>query len=1019
MIISALSIKRPVLAIVINLLIIILGVYGYINLPVREYPDVETPVVSVTTTYVGASAETIESSITEPLEQAINGIVGIRSVRSISSYGVSTINVEFQTSRELDDAANDVNNAIQATLGKIPQSADKPVVSKSTANSQALMWITLQGNKNKYSPEELTDIADRVVKTPLQILPGVGSVIIGGQRKYAMRIWLDPKKMVAHNIDAKDVRDTIINNNLQLPSGQIKGETRQFNVLANGQIDNPKIYEELIIKNNNGIPVRIRDIGSVELGAVNYDTIVRYNGKQVVGVGIIKQSKANELKVAEEIKKTLPKIKLVLPKDISLKISVDNSRFIKASLTEIKISLIIAFILVVIVTMFFLKSLLATLIVSVSIPISIVGTFFAMQMFGYSINVLTLLGLVLAIGLVIDDAIIVIENIYRKQEEGENKLQSAVSGSNEISFAVIATTISLISVFVPLSLLSGAIGRQFKEFAITVAISLAISGFVALTLIPTLCSKYLTISKKLLGSQIEDLIINLKQIYDKTLTWSINNQKIVLVFLVINIVFSIGFLKFMPRTSVPTEDRGLIVTFIKAPQGSTSAYTNHTQLKVEKEFSMIKEVDGYFSAIGLSVGGPANPSNGLVFCRLKPWSERNIKQQDIVRKLFPKFSQIPGALIFPTNPPSLGLGALSKDIELVIKSSSNLVEINRVSEVLLSKIKNIPGVVNVDSDLLINTPQLNILFDRERISDLGLSVVDISKSLQLLLSDGKINDFILRNKQYDVIASLYPKYKSTLDNLKGIYVKGKNGSIPLDTLVKITPTTAPAQINHYDLERSVTISANLISGYPLGNILEEINKITKSELPEGFSSTYSGISREYSESSSYLYFIFMLALIFVYLVLAGLFESFVYPLVILLSVPLALLGALITLFIFKQTLNLYTAIGIILLIGLVTKNAILIVEFANQLRAKGKDLVDAVFEAALVRFRPIIMTSIAMIFGNIPLVLAHGAGSESRQAMGYAIVGGLIFSSVFTLIVIPIVYIAIVKFIDKWRNVTT
>ncbi len=1017
MIISDTSIKRPVLAIVLNFLIVVLGISALSKLPVREYPDVETPVVSVTTNYLGASPETIESTITEPLEQAINGITGIRSIRSISSNGASTINVEFYTYRDIDTAANDVNNAIQSALGKIPVTAEKPVISKSTANSQALMWIVLLDKKKRYSPEYLSDIADRQVKTPLQILPGVGSILIGGQRKYAMRVWLDQKKMIAKKVTAQDIRDTIVNNNLQLPAGQIKGETRQFNVLADAQISDPKVFENLIIKEENGSPVKIRDVGGVELGSSNYDTIVRFNGQTVVGVGVVKQSKANELQVAEEVKKNLPAIKSSIPKDISLEIAVDNSRFVKASLKEVLSSLLIAFILVVFVTLIFLKSKTATIIASLSIPVSIIGTFACMNLFNYSINVLTLLGLVLAIGLVVDDAIVVLENIFRKQELGENKLDSAFSGSREISFPVIATTVSLIAVFIPLSVLTGAVGRQFKEFAITVAGSVAISGVVSLTLIPALCSIYLqSQSDSHKTSLIDRFIDSLNHGYEKTLKWSVKNNGLIVIFIVLNII-SCGLLIYIfPKTSTPIEDRGIIVTIVKAPQGSTTAYTKRTQLLVEKEISMIKEVSVYFSAIGLSVGGPANPANGIVFSRLVDWSQRHIKQQDLVASLFPKFMKLSGAFVFPINPPSLGASSLSKDVEVVIKSSADIKEIAKTTRSIIDKMKQIPGLVNVDSDLLISNPQLNIRLNREKAADVGISISDISMSLQILLSEGKTNDFILRNKQYDVITSLYPKYKSLPDNIKEIYLKTKNGTLlSLDNFVEISPEIAPSQVNHYDLQRSVTITGSLLPGFALGTILSKVQDVINSEIPKGFSFTFSGVSREFMESSTSLYLTFILAIIFIYLILSGLFESFIHPLTILLSVPLALLGSLIALLVTNQTLNLYSAIGIILLVGLVTKNAILIVEMSNQNRTKNIELKEAVLSACKIRFRPIIMTSLAMILGSLPLALAHGAGAESRVSMGIAIVGGLLFSTFFTLYVVPVVYILVVTLAEKMK----
>ncbi len=1007
--ISDISIKRPVLALVLNILILIAGIVAYRALPIREYPDVETPIVSITTNYTGASSETIESTVTQPLEEVLNGIDGIKSISSISSTGISTINIEFVPSRDIDLAATDVNNVVQSALGKIPQSADKPIIAKTPANSQALMWIVLQGDT--YKPEKLSDIADRIVKTPLQVLPGVGSVIIGGQRKYAMRIWLDPEKMAAHGVDASDVRNTVLMSNLLLPAGKIEGETRKFNIYANAQIADPNVFSNLVIRNQNGTLIRIKDIGGVELGSANYDTIIRYRGKPAVGVGVIKQSKANELKVADEVREMLPKIREALPKDISFQVAVDNSKFVKESLKEVTNTMLIAVLLVIMVTFIFLRAISPTIIIALAIPPSIIGHFAGLQILGYSINVLTLLALVLAIGLVVDDAIVVLENIFRHQEHGENKLDAALIGSREIVFPVVATTISLIAIFIPLSLFVGYTGRLFKEFAVSIAISVAISGFVALTLTPVLCSKYLQYTSKhgVIYSSLETFFSMLNNAYEKSLKWVLSHSSVIVSFLFVVLIGIVGLFIIIPKTSIPVEDRGLFVTIIKSPQGSTLAYTNHTQQKVEKEISKIPEVEGYFSAIGLAVGGPPNTSNGLVFSRLKHWYERKVKQQSIVQKLFPKLIGLPGSLVFVLNPPSLGQSAISKDVQFIIKGSSNdLEELAKISNSILEKVRQIPGLINVDSDLLISTPQIDIVFDRDRASDLGVPISDILNSLQTLFSEGRVNDFVLHNKQYDVITALLPKYRSIPEQISHIYIHGRNGSmIPLSSFIKVVTKTAPAQVNHYNLQRSVTISASLAPHFPLGKALDEINKIAKEELLPGYTTALAGASREFSETSTEIYFTFAIAILFIYFVLAALFESFIYPLTILISVPLAVFGSLATLLISGNTLNLYSAIGIILLVGLVTKNAILIVEYTNQAKAKGLTLLDAVTDACKTRFRPILMTSTTMILGALPLVFASGAGAESRHPMGLAIVGGLVFSTIFTLVVIPVVYVLI------------
>ncbi|MBI3591130.1 MAG: efflux RND transporter permease subunit [Candidatus Melainabacteria bacterium] len=1020
MMISELSIKRPVLALVLNVLIMITGFVAYRALPVREYPDVETPVVSITTAYTGASSETIESSVTQPLEEVLNGIDGIKSISSVSSTGFSTINIEFVPSRDIDLAATDVNNVVQSALGKIPQSADKPIISKTQANSQALMWISVQGDK--YTPEELSDLADRVVKTPLQVLPGVGSIIIGGQRKYAMRVWLDPEKMVAHSVDASDIRNTILMSNLLLPAGKIEGETRKFNIYANAQIADPEIFSNLVIQNRNGILTRVKDVGGVELGSANYDTIVKYNGKPVIGIGIVKQSKANELKVAEEVKERLPRIRESLPRDVTLGIAVDNSRFVKESLKEVTKTIFIAVALVVLITFVFLRAFSPTFIIAMAIPPSIVGHFAGLRILGYSINVITLLALVLAVGLVVDDAIVVLENIFRHQEHGENKLDAAVKGSREIGFPVIATTISLIAIFIPLALFTGYTGRLFKEFAVSIALSVAISGFVALTLTPMMCSKYLnhTSGHGAVYYLLERFFAALNLRYEKALQWTLSHTRVILAFIFVVMIGIVVLFNTIPKTSIPVEDRGVFLTVIKSPEGSTLAYTNNTLFKVEKEVAKTPEVEGYFSAIGLAIGGPPNTSNGFVFSRLKHWHERTVKQQTIVQNLFSKLVGLPGSLVFVLNPPSLGQSSISKDVQFVIKGSKNNIdELAKVTSSILEKVRQMPGLINVDSDLLISTPQIDIVFDRDRAADLGVPVSEILNSFQTLFSESRINDFTFRNKQYDVIASLLPKYRSIPEQISSIYVHGRDNSmLPLSSFIKVIPKIAPAQINHYNLQRSITITASLAPGFPLGQALSDINKIAKEKLPPGYTTGLAGASREFAETSSEIYFTFAIAIIFIYFVLAALFESLIHPLTILFSVPLAVFGALFTLLITGDTLNLYSAIGIILLVGLVTKNAILIVEYTNQSRTNGLELFEAVVKGCKTRFRPILMTSSTMVLGALPLVFASGAGAESRHPMGLAIIGGLVFSTFFTLFVIPVVYIIFVKIAENF-NIST
>ena len=1012
---SELCIQRPVLATVMSLLIVLVGLAFFLALPVREYPDVDNPVVSIRTNYIGASPETVESSVTEPLEQSLNGIDGIRNITSISSFGQSSINVELLPHRSIDEAVTDVSNAVQRGLRNIPEEAERPIIRKSGANTFPIMWIALEGDN--YSAVDLTDMQDRIVKPPLQILPGVAEIIIGGQRKYAMRIWLDPQKMAERRVDPSDVRRTIIESNLQLPAGEIEASTRKFTVLADAQIDDPSIYENLIIREEGETRVRIKDIGWVELGAEDYNTMTRFNGKPIVGAGVVRQSRSNELAVSAAVREALPTIQDALPEGTQLQIATDRTIFVRASLEEVQFTLGIVFVLVVFVNLVFLRSVTTTVIPSIAIPVSLIGTFTIMQAFGFSVNVLTLLALVLAIGLLVDDSIVVMENVYRRQELGESRLLSARRGAKEVGFPVFATTISLVAVLIPLSMLTGSVGRLFREFAITMASSVLISTFVALSLVPMLCAQFLTVKRKhgRVYNAIEWIFDKMSTGYARVLTWSLRHRFTIVLFLLLNVIIGGGLLAAIPSTLVPIEDRGEFLTIIRAPQGSTASYTFHTLEQIENRIKQIPQVQGFFAAVGLAIGGPPNTSNGVVFTRLAPWSDRTVKQQEIVGQLFPEFFALPGAFAFPINLPSLGQRSVN-DLEFVIKSAAaDLDEFAQITETMVTNVRQVPDLVNVDTDLRLDNPQLNIVFDRERASDLGVPIRSIAQSLQVLLAQTETNEFILRSKQYDVVTAVASRYRSIPEQISEIHVRSRNGSmIPLSNLVRVVQTVAPARLNHYDLQRSATITASLAPGAALGPALAQVQDIASQELPAGFSTALGGGARDFVESSTEMYVTFGLALGFIYLVLCAQFESFFHPLTIILSVPLALSGALLTLWMTGHTINLYSQIGMILLVGLVTKNSILLVDYANQARARGVELIAAVLEAGKSRFRPILMTSMTSILGAVPLAIATGAGAESRQPIGMAVAGGLTFSTAFTLLIIPVMYLLVVGVAERF-----
>ena len=692
MLLSDVSIRRPVFATVMNILVVVAGVVAYIALPVREFPDIDYPVVSISTIYFGASPETIEATIVEPIEQVLNGIEGVRTITSTSAFSIGSINVEFKAGRDIDLAATDVSNAVQQALGELPPEAEKPIVTKAGSETQPIMWFSLTGEK--YSDVDLTDAGDRIVKPALQLLPGVARVRIGG-RRFAMRVWLDPAKMAARGVTAGDVRQAILQNNLQVPAGALEAESRRFVINLDAQIDDPREYERIVVRRDGDRVVRISDVGWVELGAEDYQTLVRaMGGKRNVGIGIVRQSRSNELEVSNAVHARMPEIERSLPEGMEIELSTDNTIFVRATLEEVWKTLAITFALVVLVNLFFLRSKATTIITSISIPISLIGTFAVMQVMGFSINVLSLLALVLVIGMVVDDSIVVLENVYRRQELGEPPMLAAWNGAKEVGFPVIATTLSVVAVLVPLSLMTGNTGRLFREFAITMAAAMLISMFVSLTVVPMACSRFLEVKHKhgVLWRAIEAVISGTQHAYDRLLGWFLRQRVVVAVFFALSLAGTAFLITRLPRTLVPVEDRGSFMTIIRAPQGSTTAYTERAMRKIEDMVQQIPEVESYFAAVSFGFGGPGDSSQGIVFTRLKHWSERKVKQQEIVQKLFPQFMAIPEALVFPVNPPSLGQGFRSADVQIAIKSSTaDLDEFNDLGRRVVGRLHPDPG----------------------------------------------------------------------------------------------------------------------------------------------------------------------------------------------------------------------------------------------------------------------------------------------------------------------------------------
>jgi multidrug efflux pump len=1011
---SSMSIRRPVFASVMSFTILLFGIIAFTRLPVREYPDIDPPIISVTTFYRGASPAVVETEITNVLEEQFATLEGVKSLKSSSREQGSVITIEFELNRNVDEAANDVRDRVSRVRSALPREIDDPVISKVDANAQAIVWLAL--SSDRHSGLELTEVADRILKERIQRLPGVGSVIIAGERRYAMRVWLDPLRMAGHGLTTQDIEAAIRRENAEIPGGRVEGAEREFSVRTRGELSTPEEFGAIIVAQKDNDLVRLRDVAEVSVGAADERTQVRYNGQSAVGLGIVKQSKASTVDVAADIRKALQELTTLLPAGMKLDVAFDSSRFINDSINEVIETLIIAMCLVILVVLAFLKSFRATMIPTLAIPISIIGALAAAYFAGFTINILTLLALVLAIGLVVDDAIVVLENVYRHMEMGKTRWQAALDGSTEIGFAVIATTIALVAVFVPLAFLTGSVGRLFNEFGVSLAVAILISGFVALTLTPMLCSKILKplhgASSTWASRSFDSFFEWLNRTYDRTLRFAMRRKWLMIGSAVLTVIFSGVIFRFLPSELVPIEDRGIAFGIVIAPEGATLDYTDRYMREVEKRLLSLPERRSLFSATGLGFGGPGRVTNGFVFLAFKPRAERGKSQQQIVQELFPQLISIPGVLAFVINPPSLGGSFSSSPVEYVLQGDS-YDQLSQAVGTVTGEASKLGYMINLNTDLQLNKPQLDLTIDRERASGLGVSVTEIGSTLETLLGGRVVTNFKRGTKQYDCILQMKPAARSTPDAIREIYIRGNGGLMQLANLVRVQETLAPKELNHYNRVRSATITANLVPGVSLGQALEDLDRIAAANLPTGMKREYAGQSLEYKSSSSSLYIMFLLAIVFIYLVLAAQFESFVHPLTILLSVPLAVFGALLTLFIFGQSLNIYSQIGLIMLIGLVTKNAILIVEFSNQLRGQGKPVADAVIEAATIRLRPILMTSFSTIFGILPIAIGFGAGAESRRPLGLAVVGGVFFSTFLTLVLVPVLYTILSRFVGE------
>lgn len=1002
---SSLSIRRPVLATVFSIVIVLFGIIGFNYLPIREYPAVDPPIVTVSTSYIGANAEIIESQITEPLEDQINGIAGIKNLTSVSREGRSTVTVEFDLDVDLETATNDVRSRVSRAVGNIPPDADPPIVSKADADARPILFFNIKSDSRNLL--QLSEVAENFFKERVQTIPGVSNVQIWGDKTYSMRLWLDPMKLAAYNLTPIDVRNSLTSENVELPSGRIEGDLTELTVRTMGRITNVDEFNNLIIKKTANSTIKLRDLGYAELGPLNERTILKRDGVPMVGVVLIPQPGANQIDIADEFYRRAESIKKDLPADIETDIGFDSTTYVRASIDEVKQTIFIAFFLVIAVIFLFLRDWRTTIIPVLVIPISLIGSFFIMYLAGFTINVLTLLAIVLAIGLVVDDAIVVLENIYSKIEAGQEPMMAGILGSKEIFFAVIATTAALVSVFMPILFLGGITGRLFREFGVVIAGAVMISSFVALSLTPMLSTKLLKKREKhnKFYSYTEPFFVRMNKGYKNSLESFMKRRWLAPLTILASGGLIYLFMSVLPQETAPLEDRSRIRMFAQAPEGASYEYMdNYMDGLVKLVQDSIPESKSVISVTSPGFGASSSVNSGFAFSILKDPEFRERSQNDVAEELAETVKLLSGAQTFVSQEQTIGNGRGGLPVQFVIQNQ-DFEKIKNVIPEFLEAVRQDPTFTYQDVDLKFNKPELQVEINRERAQDLGVSVRDIAQTLQFSLSGQRFDFFIMNGKQYQVIGQVERKNRNEPVDLISLYVRNNDGQlIQLDNLVKVAEQSSPPQLYRYNRYAAATISGALAPGKTIVDGIDAMEAIAAKVLDNSFSTSLSGPSRDFVESSSSLWFIFALALLLVYLVLSAQFESFRDPATIMLTVPLALSGALVSMWYFGQTLNIFSQIGMIMLIGLVTKNGILIVEFANQRQIQGLSIMDSILDAAAARFRPILMTSISTVLGILPIALALGAGAESRTSMGIAVIGGLIIGTLLTLYVIPAMY---------------
>ena len=1025
MILSDLSIKRPVFATVISLLILVFGIASLLDLPVREYPDIDPPVVSIDTTYTGAAPEVVDTQITQVIESAISAVEGIRAIESTSRLGRSGTSIEFNTSRDVDAAANDVRDAVARVITRLPDEADAPRITKADSDARPMMWLTL--TSDVWDSAQLSDFAERQLVDRLSVLDGVADVMIGGQRRYAIRVWLDRERLAARDITVAEVERALRANNVELPAGRIESVSRDFTVRAQGRLETVDDFRNLIVRRDGDDLLRLGEVANVELGIESDTSRLRFNGQTAIGLGIIRQSKSNTVAVSDRVQAEVGRILETLPPEVTIRFSYDESVFIRESIREVLITLAIAVSLVILVIFVFLRSWRATLIPAVTIPVAIIGAFTGLGLLGFSINVLTLLAVILAIGLVVDDAIVMLENIQRRIDDGEPPLVAAYRGARQVAFAVIATTLTLVAVFVPISFMGGNVGRLFTEFGFTLAAAVIFSSVVALSLAPMLCSKWLRHSPDTSGegarqhrvwAATETVFNGLNRGYERLLQLALRQPGAVIGLGLSGILIAAAIFPQLPQELSPTEDRGVIIMPTSAPRGATADYTEHHVRKVEQQLMPFLE-EGPAERLLSIVGFGGQVDRAFMILGLQHWNDRDIRQQDLAGQLFPILGQVPGVRAIPVNPPGLGQRGFSQPLAVVL-GGPDYDSVKAWSDALLERARENPNLLNLDTDFELTRPELQVSIDRQRAADLDITMEEVALTLQTMMASRNVTTYLDRGREYDVIVQAEDADRATPEDLGRIFLRSRTGGelVPLAALVDVTQTGSNPALRRVDRLPAVVISGSLAPGYDMGSALAYINNLAAETLPAEARISYQGLSREFVESSSAIYITFALAFVIVFLVLAAQFESWIHPLIIMLSVPLAVTGALAALLFAGISLNIYSQIGIIMLLGLMAKNGILIVEFANQLRDQGRSVHEAIVEGAILRFRPVLMTTISTIFGAIPLVIATGAGAESRAAIGTVIIGGLLFATTLTLFIIPVLYNLLARFAKSVNHVS-